>query len=893
MASLVSSPGGFSGPSRGTIVYSIPLAPPDALPFDISLGMQVEMALGKPPQEISGVEFFTLMNHFHAFTNLSLAQANEKFHAVRKLVLQSIETIALEDPKLAECLVVLYNNRRLCIAAGAITSIDAEFHGDPDAGFGTGAINIYQIPCPQPGTNVIHLWEPDGFRLLNSLAHEGLHAIQTRYNGPRPTTPQLEAQQSLTNQCLEIEAAEAEIRRMTNLLAALDGIINHGQIPSGVQGIGARIAALLLNSGLTTGQIQARAERLRSQLLGDLLLDARATLQCRKVYKQALQYFLAGQLVPANGYNGTVKATTWFKHTEIKDQPEFRLISYLAGGGQLNSPATGLELEKKLRQIVIDADHTMTETSFDVPGLRSISGVMLKPPWIYFGGDALNNTTDGVVVGLQDTNGDGLFESNTSREILRSGFWRGGFEFTPRNFNGTAQTWVFTRNGNRAYELTGADAQGHPTGFAARGTVSTRQDLVNFLFSIDGRNVFGRSDAGIPYYPQQNWAWARINTITGNAEPRGNFDPYSEHQLAPALNETPWPGSRTLHISGTTSADVYAYQIAKSSMTMLGQAKTDPNGNALIHLTTPLMARQQIQFGYPGQSSSPIYTVPPDYPPQVDLLPYLERVNIRYAGEFGGFHVSGLGPPSASTEVQFTSNFDTWDNGGTVTASRFGQSFFPFETRQEIVSRIYRTYLGPPPLKGRNDFFTVAPGLKCQFHVAANDLFPPGATFQLTGPPPAVHPDLFNWSGNGSFNLTMLPLDQPFIDLLYTIVQGGKTSAPVAVTIVAEFSMLVNVGVTYNPQNGQHMAQVPCLLYGGRHYPLYQFHVGIGPECDPGRPLHHWHAFGPVFSLELPTVPVPDPGGCGFGKLQNVPVEIFSWPLDAYESFRQLHPPPI
>lgn len=83
------------------------------------------------------------------------------------------------------------------------------------------------------------------------------------------------------------------------------------------------------------------------------------------------------------------------------------------------------------------------------------------------------------------------------------------------------------------------------------------------------------------------------------------------------------------------------------------------------------------------------------------------------------------------------------------------------------------------------------------------------------------------------------------------------------------------------------------MVVGGRHYPLYQFHVGIGPECDPGRPWHHWHAFGPVFSLELPTVPVPDPGGCGFGKTKDVPAVIFSWPLDSYEAFKLLHAPPL
>lgn len=212
--------------------------------------------------------------------------------------------------------------------------------------------------------------------------------------------------------------------------------------------------------------------------------------------------------------------------------------------------------------------------------------------------------------------------------------------------------------------------------------MSTRQDLVNFFFSMDGRNIFGRSDAGIPYFPQQNWAWARINTTTGNAEPRDNFDPYSEQQLAPALNEAPWPGSRILQVSGTSSADVYAYQIVKGSMTMLGQAKTDPSGNALIHLTTPLTARQQIQFSYPGQSSSPIYTVPPNFPPRLDwLLPYVEpgHPNVLW-GDYS--YVNSLGPPSGSTEFQYTSDFDMWDNGGTVTASRFGQAFFSPEYRQ-------------------------------------------------------------------------------------------------------------------------------------------------------------------------------------------------------------------
>lgn len=72
--------------------------------------------------------------------------------------------------------------------------------------------------------------------------------------------------------------------------------------------------------------------------------------------------------------------------------------------------------------------------------------------------------------------------------------------------------------------------------------------------------------------------------------------------------------------------------------------------------------------------------------------------------------------------------------------------------------------------------------------------------------------------------------------------------------------------------------QIQALFYQGKLIPLTQVHSGTGKECDGG--VGHWHANGSAAkALDGSTVSDPDPNGCGFGKVGEVPVvEVYSQP---------------
>jgi len=67
--------------------------------------------------------------------------------------------------------------------------------------------------------------------------------------------------------------------------------------------------------------------------------------------------------------------------------------------------------------------------------------------------------------------------------------------------------------------------------------------------------------------------------------------------------------------------------------------------------------------------------------------------------------------------------------------------------------------------------------------------------------------------------------------------------------------------------------KVKVIISGGKKIPISQVHVGKGPECDSeANQIPHYHAnAGSVTALDGAVIP--DPGGCGYGKVPQVPVE--------------------
>jgi hypothetical protein len=72
--------------------------------------------------------------------------------------------------------------------------------------------------------------------------------------------------------------------------------------------------------------------------------------------------------------------------------------------------------------------------------------------------------------------------------------------------------------------------------------------------------------------------------------------------------------------------------------------------------------------------------------------------------------------------------------------------------------------------------------------------------------------------------------------------------------------------------------KIKVIVVNGKKVPLEQVHVGKGPECDSEQnQLPHYHAnAGSVTALDGTVTP--DPGGCGYGKVRDVPVEEVALP---------------
>lgn len=86
---------------------------------------------------------------------------------------------------------------------------------------------------------------------------------------------------------------------------------------------------------------------------------------------------------------------------------------------------------------------------------------------------------------------------------------------------------------------------------------------------------------------------------------------------------------------------------------------------------------------------------------------------------------------------------------------------------------------------------------------------------------------------------------------------------------------------------------VPCLVIGGRNYPIYQFGLSNNPMDVCGEP--HWHSEIAVFPLDPPAggtgeLTDPDGDGCGFGTEKQVPQSLVRIPFSEFSAFLAAHP---
>ncbi len=94
----------------------------------------------------------------------------------------------------------------------------------------------------------------------------------------------------------------------------------------------------------------------------------------------------------------------------------------------------------------------------------------------------------------------------------------------------------------------------------------------------------------------------------------------------------------------------------------------------------------------------------------------------------------------------------------------------------------------------------------------------------------------------------------------------------IAAILVIGASLFVNSNKDKNLRNQVQTipstSKIKIIIFDDKKIPLSELVIGSGPDCDS----HHYHAKDHTSAKTLDGSIVNDPGGCGFGKVKEVPV---------------------
>jgi hypothetical protein len=875
---------GWQHLGRGHDIQAVPLGPEDAPPFGISQTILKQLGHAGAGAGLRSNDLAILKMHA-PFNTLTDGQISNKLAAIRGAVLDAMDLIYCENPCLGDSLYHLYDNRRISLAFGGRPGLDSELRDDGSGRFGDEAINLYKFPCPDTNQMTIKPYHPEAFRLLISLAHQGEVYDSKGYSGPIPLTATQLAEYQMDEQCAEYDALRNDIHCMTNVIEVMTAIENNLGVPfSHLGSIAGGIGRSLLNDpSLTTPQKQQKAREMRAFIEGELLPTAKQRLIYSSAYKLAMTFYLGGQLVPLNGYNGALKPYGWEAETRYFDLGNIAYITYLAGGGMFaNATNPTFMPDTTLRQIITDITPVKSLVTIDASLLlTSISSAKQLGIHWYVTGDSAVNPNEGALIEVRDTDDDGVFEGNTLRELFRSTALKGGWDLQ-LSYDKT-RLFGLARNGNALHEFTGADAFGSFTGTIQRGTLgTTRDDLRRLSLSTDDRFALGLSydfSQRISWNTRITWTWDKLDNDSFQA--RGDYFPFEEQEVSGALSEMLWPGANLVRLTGSVNREAYAYRVdGGGNLTEVAEKKADPHGKVDLVLPAPLVAGERYQFGYGINSSlSPIYTVPQEFNPYLSYSPPKSK---------GRQIVQAITAPRKQIVFETTQNLVNWTEDDTNRNTGFGSAFAKLDTRLFDYNFV-RARVDLVSTVGRADYFTVGANTDCEFHLLANDTFNPG-TAVILDTAPALASGLYSLSSQGNFWLHAPTISPSTFSLSYRLVFNGQTSAPVTASFFLAYDKLINPPIStffFVPA-----VAVPCLVIGGKNYPLYQFIVGTGPECN----LPHYHSLvGLVYSLETPTIGLADPNpmACGFGRIGEVLQAVVPAGLTEWDNFKAAHPPPF
>jgi hypothetical protein len=890
----------------------VPLGGPKWTKDAIDFVGGLEAFLAQAPEirdDLSAAALAALKEHA-PFSGKEDAEILQKVRLIRLAVLCAIEAIQVEDPVLADCLLQQYRSNRISLAFADIP-VSAVIKNDAVRDCGAEAIRLFKFPCPE---SAVHLYDPEVIALINTLAHEGLHAVQDHHEGDR-TTAEGRARFVLSRQCTEWEASEAEVQRLDALKSVLESILEGRGVPQAARSLAARIGASLMQD---QPSVFERDRRARSALgmVCDLRQKALVTRECRQAYKTAVEKWLAGGPDRTAVYNDAIRETGWFSQTAIRSLPEFGSfqISYTAGGGAFtDGPDPVFAPNLEFGQFT-DAE----DRSIDLSGLfRTISDARISGNRCLLIGTGIN-PAEGVILRLSDGDGDGFFEAPGGPPLV-SPLLAGGCAFDLNWQGGNGTFFAFNRLSRSILAVGDVDGDGTPDTITETGTFhAPLGDLRTFAVSPDGLTAVGFDDPFLPVVPYQVDSISRRDTLSTPFLPSfsatsGPETPLATWDMASA-NVPPFPnaiaviGNRHLAVGGAPGRQInlFGRGAGGAPPELLGSVSLSPQGRGTIALNAPI-SRDTSYFvhdalfpdpmAYGG--STPVDVLPFILPPSdglaanpPDLFPLPTRDGdpdfligvFKHPDDILSFDTldPATGTYLPSTNFTFT---------GTDTG--LGRGFLRVLKPATRRSGVYRARTRRRPAAvPRNDAFTVAPGSPIHLDLRHNDECRTWDRFEITRAP-TIDPAAFTWHGDGT--CTVIPTDTGDIEFNYRIQWlASRVSEEAQVRISVDRRSLEFPPPVVDARNDSVSLMVPGIVLADRFYPLYQFRLWHFPLVDICK-KPHWHTSGPVrvvFSIEAPNEGRAEPAdSCGYGLLEAIPVAHRRIPAAQWEAFKLLHPP--
>ncbi len=98
---------------------------------------------------------------------------------------------------------------------------------------------------------------------------------------------------------------------------------------------------------------------------------------------------------------------------------------------------------------------------------------------------------------------------------------------------------------------------------------------------------------------------------------------------------------------------------------------------------------------------------------------------------------------------------------------------------------------------------------------------------------------------------------------------ASLAKGPLGISTLIAVGVIVVIASRQKPAPSQAPSSIKqqYLLIRGYKVPFSEFHIGTGTDCDAA----HYHAKNTISVTAVDGTVLPDPGGCGFGKIASVP----------------------